>query len=309
MNKRIASLAIVFAMLWSMLVSVLPVHVHAAPPVFESTQLKITANTTTAKPGDTITFTITMGPVSDLGTMQMVTKIPDGLSYVDNSGKLADGLKETLGFDILDWTEENDRPYAGEFPGCMINGVASAADYYSDTDTVLATFDCTVDEGASGVLQLGLYNLEFYSCQGEWPDHTDRFSVDNTRSLSLNRIIIFFFNFAAAVNGLSQGIDNSAHKTAAHRHAGSFSRAGYFCALTDLCVTSEQDTSDLIFPDILNHSLQACFKSHDLSVHRVINPIYGSDSVSYGDDSAYFTVLAHIVKIFYFFFQYGDYLI
>ena len=177
MNKRIASLAIVFAMLWSMLVSVLPVHVHAAPPVFESTQLKITANTTTAKPGDTITFTITMGPVSDLGTMQMVTKIPDGLSYVDNSGKLADGLKETLGFDILDWTEENDRPYAGEFPGCMINGVASAADYYSDTDTVLATFDCTVDEGASGVLQLGLYNLEFYSCQGEWPDHTDRFSV------------------------------------------------------------------------------------------------------------------------------------
>ena len=172
MNKRITSLALVFVMVLSLLATAVPV--LAAP--IESTQLKVTANKTSASPGDTITFTVTLGPVSDLGTMQMVVNVPDGLTYVDKSGKLAEGLKETLGFDLLDWTEAADRIYAVDYPGSMINGGASAADYNSDTDTVLATFDCTVDEDASGDLELGLYNLEFCSCQ-TWTDHTGRFSV------------------------------------------------------------------------------------------------------------------------------------
>ena len=171
MNKRITSLALVFVMVLSLLATAVPV--LAAP--IESTQLKLTANKSSASPGDTITFTVTLGPVTDLGTIQMVVNVPEGLTYVENSGKLAEGLKETLGFDLVEWTEAADRIYAGEYPGSMISGV-SLADYNSDTDTVLATFDCTVDEDASGDLQLGLYNLEFYSCE-TWNDHTDRFSV------------------------------------------------------------------------------------------------------------------------------------
>lgn len=57
-----------------------------------------------------------------------------------------------------------------------INGGASAADYSSDKDTVLATFQCTVDDGASGTLKVGLDNLEFYSCQ-TWEDHTAEYRV------------------------------------------------------------------------------------------------------------------------------------
>ena len=172
MNKRITSLALVFVMVLSLLATAVPV--LAAP--IESTQLKVTANKTSASPGDTITFTVILGPVSDLGSMQMVVKVPDGLTHVDKSGKLAEGLKETLGFDLLNWDEPADRIHAGEYPGAMISGGASAADYNSDTDTVLATFDCTVDEDASGDLEVGLYYLEFYSCQ-TWIDHTGRFSV------------------------------------------------------------------------------------------------------------------------------------
>ena len=172
MNKRITSLALVFVMVLSLLATAVPV--LAAP--IESTQLKVTANKTSASPGDTITFTVILGPVSDLGSMQMVVKVPDGLTHVDKSGKLAEGLKETLGFDVANWDEPADRIYAGDYPGAMISGGASAADYNSDTDTVLATFDCTVDEDASGDLEVGLYNLEFCSCQ-TWTDHTSRFSV------------------------------------------------------------------------------------------------------------------------------------
>ena len=162
MNKRITSLALVFVMVLSLLVTAVPA--LAAP--IESTQLKVTADKTSAKPGDTITYTITMGPVSDMGSMQMCLDIPTGLTYVENSTELADGLKTTLGFDDVAWTEISK----------MINGVASAADYESNTDTVIAKFRCTVDADFSGTAEVGLTNLEFGSCQ-TFEYHTDRFSV------------------------------------------------------------------------------------------------------------------------------------
>ena len=162
MNKRITSLALVFVMVLSLLVTAVPA--LAAP--IESTQLKVTADKTSANPGDTITYTITMGPVSDMGSMQMCLDIPTGLTYVENSTELADGLKATLGFDDVAWTEISK----------MINGVASAADYESNTDTVIAKFQCTVDAGFSGTAEVGLTNLEFGSCQ-TFEYHTDRFSV------------------------------------------------------------------------------------------------------------------------------------
>ena len=162
MNKRITSLALVFIMVLSLLVTAVPA--LAAP--IESTQLKVTADKTSAKPGDTITYTITMGPVSDMGSMQMCLDIPTGLTYVENSTELADGLKATLGFDDVAWTEISK----------MINGVASAADYESNTDTVIAKFQCTVDADFSGTAEVGLTNLEFGSCQ-TFEYHTDRFSV------------------------------------------------------------------------------------------------------------------------------------
>ena len=149
-----------------MVLSLLVTAVPALAAPIESTQLKVTADKTSAKPGDTITYTITMGPVSDMGSMQMCLDIPTGLTYVENSTELADGLKTTLGFDDVAWTEISK----------MINGVASAADYESNTDTVIAKFQCTVDADFSGTAEVGLTNLEFGSCQ-TFKYHTDRFSV------------------------------------------------------------------------------------------------------------------------------------
>ncbi len=141
----------------------------SSDPVYESTELRVTPDKTTVNPGDIINYTVTMGPVSNLGSIQMDVDIPDGLTYVIGSGKLADGLMETLGFDAMDWTEVSK----------MINGYASAADYRSDSDTVLATFQCTVDDDYTGTLAVGLTNLEFYSIE-TWTEHTSRFSVATT---------------------------------------------------------------------------------------------------------------------------------
>ena len=131
-----------------------------------SVTLTVAADKTEAKPGDVIDLSITLGPVSEMGTMQMVIVIPDGLSYVQGAGALAPGLKEKLGYDIVDFTEIS----------MMVNGVASAKDYSSEEDTLLCTFSCTVDEGFHGVAEVGLKRLEFYSCQ-TWQDHTSEYSV------------------------------------------------------------------------------------------------------------------------------------
>ena len=162
MSKRIVAILLSVVLCFSLWASIAP----AMAANHESTYLKVTANTNAAHPGDTIDFTITMGPVSDMGSMQMVLDIPEGLSYVVGSGRLTEGLRETLGYDTADWTEISR----------MINGVASASDYESDSDTVLGYFQCSVDEGFTGEVDVRLTELEFYSCQ-TWTDHTDRFFV------------------------------------------------------------------------------------------------------------------------------------
>ena len=155
-------------MIFSMITVAVPV--YAAPVA--STTLTVAADKTTAAPGDEITYTITMGPVSDLGSIQMMLDIPAGLTYVAGSRSLASGLKATLGFDDVAFTENMT---TGRH---TINGVASAANYESAADTVIATFKCKVDAGATGTLEVGLTELEFYSV--DFTDITSRFSVVKT---------------------------------------------------------------------------------------------------------------------------------
>ncbi len=157
-----------FVMIFSMMTIAVPV--YAAPVA--STTLTVAADKTTAAPGDEITYTITMGPVSDLGSIQMVLDIPAGLTYVAGSRSLASGLKATLGFDDVAFTENMK---TGKH---IINGVASAANYESAADTVIATFKCKVDAGATGSLEVGLTELEF--CSVDFTDITSRFSVVKT---------------------------------------------------------------------------------------------------------------------------------
>ena len=107
-----------------------------------------------------------MGPVSELGSIQMKLKLPAGLTVVAGSCQLAAGLKATLGFDDISFTEGTD---------FVITGIASAANYRSDADTVIATFKCKVDAGVSGNLTADLKELEFYSV--DFTDNTSRFSV------------------------------------------------------------------------------------------------------------------------------------
>ena len=152
MNKRILSILLCLMLVVSLLVLAVPV--NAAP---SSVDLTITADKTEAKPGDTVNFTVTLGPVSELGGFAFKLSIPDGLTFVEGSSKLT-ATKASLGFDDL---------YFDEAPTYQIGGVASEADYESTSDTEIGTFQCTVNDDASGTQTVSatIDPSEWFSCQ------------------------------------------------------------------------------------------------------------------------------------------------
>ena len=133
MNKRITSLMLCFVMVFAMLATAVPA--LAAPD--DACTFTVKADKTSANPGETITFTIYMEQVGVILGLEGTLKIPSGLTYVAGSGKTADGIKTTLGWDAFDWTEES----------LFLNGYGSE-NYTATSEIALMTFQCTVDSDA-----------------------------------------------------------------------------------------------------------------------------------------------------------------
>lgn len=129
MNKRITTLFLCLVMVVAMLVSAVPVFAEtsAHPPV----TFTIKPDKTTAKPGDTITYQVFVGPVEKLRTAQFELVIPDELEYT--GGSSPDGLKAKLGATSAEYT-----------PASKIFVLYGAGEYTSDKDTLLATITCKV---------------------------------------------------------------------------------------------------------------------------------------------------------------------
>lgn len=99
----------------------------------------VEADKTTAIPGDTITFTVYMQQTGTQTTLEAHLVIPSGLTFVDGSGVLTSGIKETLGWDSVEWTPD---------PSKILNGFGSVA--YTGTEKLaLMTFKCTVNSDAA----------------------------------------------------------------------------------------------------------------------------------------------------------------
>ena len=140
MNKRITSLLLCLVMIVSLLVTA--VSVFAAGSV----KFTMTSDKAKASPGDTITYTVTMGEVSRFDSLKYKLSIPEGLTFVAGSGKLADNLKETLNCVDTAWTESTKVFY--------ITLCSDGIGYTSTTPTELMTFQCKVDDGATGSLKI-----------------------------------------------------------------------------------------------------------------------------------------------------------
>lgn len=147
MKKRIASLMLVFAMVLSVMTAAMPV---LAAPTESTCTYTIEADKTTAKPGDTLNFTIYMQQTGTMTALEGTLTIPSGLTFVKDSGVLTKGIKETLGWDAVDWTPD---------PKMILNGYG-AEDFAGTEKLALMTFQCTVDsDAAAGEYKVDLLDL------------------------------------------------------------------------------------------------------------------------------------------------------
>lgn len=128
MKKRIIG----FLLACVMMLTLLPTMAFAS-----TTTLKVTANKTKVNPGDTVTFSVSIGAVEKLRSLEFVLDVPAGMTYVANSAKTANNLKDTLGTAAADWTELTKK----------FTAYGDGA-YTNSKDTVLLTFNCTVDTAA-----------------------------------------------------------------------------------------------------------------------------------------------------------------
>ena len=146
MNKRITSIVLSLVMLFTMLATAVPV--LAATPV----ELKVTADTTSANPGDTINYKVSIGAVTDMGGLEFKLDIPSGLTIDDGSISIPDGLETTIDSDgaIIVPTSSNSYYwcYSAQLTG-----------YTGISDLVILTFSCKVDDGITGTKTVSIKDV------------------------------------------------------------------------------------------------------------------------------------------------------
>ncbi len=136
MIKKFIALAAV------MLAAMIPV-MHEAKTAYAAggATISVTANKSTAYPGDEITFTVSLTEQETTFGAQFYMSIPDGLSFVSGSGNLSDTAKSVLAHEGPSFDESTLFYFAG------------TSDYSRNTvvnkATVLFTFKCKADKTGS----------------------------------------------------------------------------------------------------------------------------------------------------------------
>ena len=153
MNKRITSVLLCFVMILAILATAVPVFAE------ENTNkgiFTLKVDKTTANPGDVINVSLILTPPSGKLTSFQGFFIADtGLTYVADSGKVPEGLKDFLGFDNVEWTESSK----------MVNGYGSTP-YEGTADIVLAELQYKVDNDATAGSVLTISIEENEVCDG-----------------------------------------------------------------------------------------------------------------------------------------------
>ena len=153
MSKRITSVLLCFVMILAILATAVPVFAE------ENTNkgiFTVKVDKTTANPGDVINVSLILTPPSGkLTSFQGLFTANTGLTYVADSGKVPEGLKDFLGFDNVEWTESSK----------MVNGYGSTP-YEGTADIVLAELQYKVDNDATAGSVLTISIEENEVCDG-----------------------------------------------------------------------------------------------------------------------------------------------
>lgn len=150
MNKKLTFVLLVVVMIISLLATAGPVYSKS----YESAiTISVVPDKTEVQPGDTISYQVILGPVNNWADCEFTFVIPEGLTYV--SATVSDEVAEHF---QGGWTESTKRfvIYGGK--------------YTSDTDTLLLTVTCKVEESAIGS-NLKVYLNDPFFCDRTGEDY------------------------------------------------------------------------------------------------------------------------------------------
>lgn len=145
MRKKIISCLLTLVMILSML----PMSVFAASKVLT---LTVTADKASASAGETINYTVKVNAeaANKIASIMFTLDIPDGLAYVEGSGKVDPNFETAAGADKdYDYTEKE-----------RLITAATVRGFKDLTNLTMLTFSCTVKEGTVGTQTMNLKEVE-----------------------------------------------------------------------------------------------------------------------------------------------------
>ena len=145
MRKKIISCLLTLVMILSML----PMSVFAASKVLA---LTVTADKASASAGETINYTVKVNAeaANKIASIMFTLDIPDGLAYVEGSGKVDPNFETAAGADAdYDYTEKE-----------RLITAATVRGFKDLTNLTMLTFSCTVKEGTVGTQTMNLKEVE-----------------------------------------------------------------------------------------------------------------------------------------------------
>lgn len=161
-KKKFLSLLLTFAMMMCLM----PMKISIAEPTTDAT-LSIVADKSEAHPGDTINYTVKMGPITDLNVFQMKLDIPEGLTFTNITGKNANNLKnaiaEALFTDVSYVSYDNTNRLLSVLNCGSVDAEGEevpGGKFSSTSDTTIMSFSCTVDENTNGDKTVGFIEQE-----------------------------------------------------------------------------------------------------------------------------------------------------
>ena len=110
--------------------------------------------------------------------------------------------------------------------------------------------------------------------------HRDGLALHDRGGRALHGIVVVRLDLAAPVDRLSERIDHTSEEILAHRDTGPHFHTSGAASDADLTVGAEEDDTDGILLDILDHAFDPALKEDDLPVLCVAEPLDMRDAVA-----------------------------
>ena len=138
MKKKVTSLLLVIVMMLSMVATAIPAYAADA-----TSSIVITSDKTEAFPSDEITFTVAIGPVTELAGIEFKLVAPTGLTF--KSGALVDGIQTKLGAAMCGFNANSQKVV-----------IVGGMNYTSSENTEILVVTYTVNADFTGNVSLGV---------------------------------------------------------------------------------------------------------------------------------------------------------